>query len=58
MEEQGESEHQGSGAMVAAKEAPEAGTKLLGGMGKMLEVTEGGHWGAEALICRPECEEM
>lgn len=35
---------------MAAKEAPKAGTELLGGMGRMPEVTERGHWGAEVTL--------
>lgn len=50
MGEQGESEHQGLGATVAAKEAPEAGAELLGGTGRMPEATEGGHGGAQATL--------
>lgn len=30
--------------------AADAGTELLGGLRKMLEVTEGGHWGAEVTL--------
>lgn len=62
MGECGESERQGLEATVAAKEALEAGTKLLEGTGKMMEVLEGGSFllkeGVWRLMCRPESEEM